>query len=85
MNLLIQSGTNYSKEKLIEPLTELILAGFEAKFTHHFFTQEEARNIATALSTFLSSEKSENLIIAEKIKKFVAFCILLLNMKAQNY
>ncbi len=38
MNLLIQSGTNYSKEKLIEPLTELILAGFEAKFTHHFFT-----------------------------------------------
>lgn len=69
MNLLIQSGTNYLKEKLIEPLTELILAGFEAKFTHHFFTQEEARNIATALSTFLSSEKSENLIIAEKNQK----------------
>ena len=53
MTITIQKGSNYPKEQLIQPLTNLILAGFEAKFTHRFFTTDEAQTIAYALSVFL--------------------------------
>ena len=66
MTITIQKGSNYPKEQLIQPLTNLILAGFEAKFTHRFFTTDEAQTIAYALSVFLASEKANNLLIAEK-------------------
>ena len=66
MNITIQSGINYKKEQLFQPLTELILAGFESKFTHKFFTKQDAETIAKALSLFLASKKTENLIIADK-------------------
>lgn len=83
MGLLIQSGTEYPKEKLIEPLTELILAGFKGKFIYRFFSIKETETIAKALSVFLASEKSANLMIAEKNKK-ICGCVYVINKGESN-
>lgn len=69
MSVTIQSGAVYTTEQLHNPITELILSGFESKFTHQLFTKEETFQIAITLSLYLVSEKRENLLIAEKNKK----------------
>ena len=83
MTVIIQSGTHYTKEQLIEPLQKLILAGFRAKFTHRFFTNDEATLIAKTLSYFLSSEKPSSLLIAEKNGK-ICGCLYMISKSDQS-
>ena len=77
MTVLIKSGTDYSKEKMFQPITELVLAGFEAKFTHSLFSKKEAHKIAEIIALVCLAEPKD-FLIAEKDNKIVG-CLYLVS------
>lgn len=64
MTISINPASYFERNKLVISIAELIIYGFEGKFTHAIFSKIEVEKIAYALSESLCKSSTNNLLIA---------------------
>ncbi|MHC5227414.1 GNAT family N-acetyltransferase [Enterococcus sp. LJL99] len=83
MTISINPASYFEHNKLVISIAELVIYGFEAKFTHAFFTKIEVEKIAYALSECLCKSSPNNLLIAHNNGN-ICGCLYFTNKKTQR-
>lgn len=83
MTISIKPACYFERNKLIHSIAELIIYGFEEKFTHVLFTKLELEKIAYVLSESLCKLSPNNLLIAHN-NGIICGCLYFTNKRTQT-